>query len=322
MNTRFLLLFVTIPLFFLSGCAFVNVSLFGQPAPLEEKVLEGSGDRKIVIIDLSGFISESESGGPLRKKPSTVVQVKESLQKAADDEDVAGVILRINSPGGSVAASDIIHHEIVGFRQKTRVPVYAVITGIGASGGYYVAAACDEISAHPTAVTGSIGVLLMKFQVTGLMEKIGVSEQTVKSGPHKDILSPFRPATPVEEKLVQEIIDRMYSRFVDVVQTRPGNRLDRQTLEKLADGRVYTAGQALDNGLIDRVSYLDETIAVMKRRQGLERARVVAYYHPGDYKGTIYSVMPEGTPPVFNLINLDLGDLELLNSSRFFYLWQ
>ena len=314
------LLLLLLPALLMTGC--VSVSLLGQPRPLEEQVLEGSGDRKIVIVDISGFISEKESGSVLHHTPSSVVLVKEALQKAARDSDVTAVILRINSPGGTVTASDIIHHEIATFRTKTKLPVYAVITGVGASGGYYVAAACDGISAHPTAVTGSIGVLLMKFQVTGLMEKIGVSEQTVKSGPHKDILSPFRPATPEEEKLAQEIIDRLYRRFVDVVQARPGNRLDRHSLEKLADGRVYTAGQAFDAGLIDRVEYLDETIARIRERQGLPEATVVTYYRPGDYKGTIYSGLPAGPSPVVNLINLDLGDLELLTSSRFLYLWQ
>jgi len=114
----------------------------------------------------------------------------------------------------------------------------------------------------------------------------------------------------------------MYRRFVDVVQAPPGNRLDRKTLEKPADGRIYTAEQALDAGLIDRVEYLDETIALMKQRQGLEHATVVGYHRPGDYKGTIYSGLPDGGAPTINLINLDLGELEPLTGSRFLYLWR
>jgi protease IV len=321
MKLRFFLALLLTTLL-LSGCMPINVSLFGHPRPLEEQIIEGSGDKKIVIIELAGFISEKESGSGFRQTPSTVVLIKEALQKAAEERDVAGIILRINSPGGTVTASDIIHHEIVGFRKKTKLPVYAVITGIGASGGYYAAAGCDEISAHPTAVTGSIGVVLMKFQVTGLMEKIGVSEQTVKSGIHKDILSPFRPGTPVEDGLLQEIIDQMHRRFVEVVQNRPGSTLDKCRVEKLADGRLYTAEQALNVGLIDRVEYLDETIIRMKQRLGLERATIVSYYHSGDYKGTIYSALPGGGTPTINLINLDLGNLEMLNSSKFLYLWQ
>jgi len=300
----------------------VNVNLLSSPKPLQEQVVEGEGPKKILIVDVEGFISEKGSAGPLREKPSTVVQVKESLQKAAEDRDIAGVILRINSPGGTVAASDIVYHEVVNFRAKSKIPVYAVITGIGASGGYYVAASADEISAHPAAVTGSIGVLIMKFQITGLMEKIGVSEQTVKSGAMKDIMSPFRPGTPEEDRLIQGIIDGMYRRFVDVVQSRPGNRLSREELLGAADGRIYTADQALQAGLIDRVGYLDETIALMKQRLGLDRASIITYYRPGGYRGTIYSGLPEGSPPVINLLNIDAGDLEMLASSRFLYLWQ
>ena len=162
----------------------------------------------------------------------------------------------------------------------------------------------------------------MKFQITGLMEKIGVSEQTVKSGAMKDIMSPFRPGTPEEERLIQGIIDGMYRRFVDVVQARPGNRLSREELLGAADGRIYTADQALKAGLIDRVGYLDETIALMKQRLGLDRASVITYYRPGGYRGTIYSGLPDGSPPVINLLNIDAGDLEMLASSRFLYLWQ
>jgi protease-4 len=322
MYIRMIPLMLLLMAFTLSGCAFVNVSLLSSAKPLEEQVVEGEGPKKILIVDVEGFISEKGSSSALREKPSTVVQVKEALQKAVEDRDVAGVILRINSPGGTVAASDIIHHEVSTYRSRTKVPVYAVITGIGASGGYYVATAADEISAHPTAVTGSIGVLVMKFQITGLMEKIGVSEQTVKSGAMKDIMSPFRPGTPEENRLIQGIIDGMYRRFIDVALARPGNRLSREELLAAADGRIYTADQALKAGLIDRVAYLDETIAAMKQRLGLDRASVITYYRSGGYKGTIYSGLPDGPPPVVNLINLDMGDLELLNSSRFLYLWQ
>jgi protease-4 len=320
-TTCFLLLVVLFS-FALNGCAFVDVNLLSSHKPLQEQVVEGDGPKKILIVDIEGFISEKGASGLLQEKPSTVVLVKEALQKAAGDRDIAGVILRINSPGGTVAASDIIYHEVATYRTKTKVPVYAVITGIGASGGYYVAAAADEISAHPTAVTGSIGVLVMKFQVTGLMEKIGVSEQTVKSGAMKDIMSPFRPGTPEEEKLIQGIIDGMYRRFVDVALARPGNRLSREELLVAADGRIYTANQALKAGLIDRIAYLDETIAAMKQKMGLDRASVIVYYRPGGYRGTIYSGPPEGSPPVINLLNIDAGNLDMLTSSRFLYLWQ
>jgi len=208
-----------------------------KPRPLDEQVLEGDGAKKILLLDISGTISEHEKSGGLLGgvSPSPVSLIRESLQKAEQDKKIAGVILRIDSPGGSVTASDIIHHDITEFKKRRKIPVVACIMGVGASGGYYAAAAADEIIAHPTAITGSIGVILMKFNVTGLMGKLGVEEQTVKSGDKKDIMSPFRRATPEEEKLAQEIINQFHSRFLDVIMARPGNTLSRDELRKLWD---------------------------------------------------------------------------------------
>jgi protease-4 len=305
----------------LSGCAFVSVPLLSPTKPLEEQTLEGEGRSKILLLDVSGVISEREKGGGLlsRGAPSMVAQMREALLKAERDDDVAGVIVRINSPGGTVTASDTIHHDLQTFRQRKKVPVTACITGIGTSGGYYIATAADEIIAHPTAVTGSIGVMLMKFNVEGLLAKIGVSEQTIKSGDKKDILSPFRPATTDEQRLVQGIIDRLYGRFLDTVAARPKNTLSRQELQALADGRIYTADQAVASGLIDGIGYLDETITRMEKSLGLEKARVVTYYRPGGYKGSIYADGgPE--PPRFGALFELLGD-DFFAESRFMYLW-
>lgn len=306
------------------GCALINVEMMPPVMPLQEKVLEGEGRPKLLVLDITGFISEKGKSGTqlTREAPSPVAQIKEALQKAEKDQELAGVIVRINSPGGTVTASDIIHHELVAFKERKKVPVYACITGLGTSGGYYLAAAADEISAHPTAVTGSIGVLLLRFNVEGLLGKIGVSEQAVKSGDKKDILSPFRPPTPEEQQLVQGIIDRLHGRFLEVILARPGNRLTRGELEKLADGRIFTADQALAVRLIDRVGYLDETIALLKKRQGLEEARVVSYYRPGSFKGSIYSGETGDSTPLARLFGISIDNPELLASGEFFYLWR
>jgi protease IV len=303
----------------LSGCAFVSVPLVQSPRPLEEQVLEGDGAKKILLLDISGTITDQEKTGGLlgQRSASMVSQVREALQKAEKDKDLAGVILRINSPGGGVTASDIIHHDISAFKKRMRIPVHACIMSVGASGGYYVAAAADEIVAHPTAITGSIGVIIMKFNVTGLMGKIGVEEQTVKSGDKKDIMSPFRRATPEEEKLAQEIIDQLYGRFLDVIMARPGNKLTLAELKKLADGRIYTAEQALKGRLIDKTGYLDDVIAGIRKNVGDDKARVVTYYRPGSYKGSIYAGADakEGLTEMF-------GGMEALSGGSFMYLWK
>jgi len=303
----------------LSGCAFVNVPLVPSAQPLEEKVLEGDGSKKILLLDISGTISEQEKSGGLlgQRTASMVSQVREALQKAEKDKEIAGVILRINSPGGGVTASDIIHHDIIEFKKRKRIPVHACIMSVGASGGYYVAAAADEITAHPTAITGSIGVIIMKFNVAGLMGKIGVEEQTVKSGDKKDIMSPFRRATPEEEKLAQDIIDQLHGRFLDVIMARTGNKLTLAELKKLADGRIYTAEQALKGQLIDKTGYLDDVIAGIRKNVGDDKARVVTYYRPGSYKGSIYAGADarEGLTEMF-------GGMDALSGGSFMYLWK
>ena len=309
---------------FTGGCAYVNVEMARPASPLQERVVEGEGKRKILLIDISGLITEKEkSGGQLfGSKPSLVSHVKESLQKAERDKDIAGVILRINSPGGTVTASDIIYHEIRKFRDKNKIPVSACIIGLGASGGYYVASAADDIIIHPTAVTGSIGVMVMSFNLEGLLSKVGVSELTIKSADKKDLLSPFRPVSPEELKIMQTVIDSMYGRFVDVVEARSGNKLDREQIITLADGRVYTAKQALDARLVDKIAYLDDVIADMKGKLGLPEAKVISYYRRGTYKETIYSGTGMDMPQVVNLLNINADGLDLLPTTEFLYLWK
>jgi len=307
---------------FLNGCTLFHVSVIPPVSPLKEKVLEGEGTPKLLLVDVSGLISERRRGSGLREKPSLVAEIKEALQKAEKDSDVVGILIRINSPGGTVTASDIIHHELLSFKGHKRVPVHAAIVGLGTSGGYYVATAADRISAQPTAVTGSIGVLFMHFQVEGLMSKIGVAEWTVKSGDKKDMLTPFRPPTPEEKGIVQGVIDRLYGRFVDVVLARRGNTLQRSELLTLADGRVYTADQALSARLIDRVCYLDEALADLKKAAGVEEARVISYYREGSYQGSIYAGEPGATGQGLGLVALSEEGLEIFSDIGFAYLWK
>jgi protease-4 len=310
----------------LSGCTGLNVSLLPRTEPLEEKVLEGEGRSKVLLIDLDGVISfkDESEGLLLRKGPSKVAFFREALLKAAADPDIAGVIIRINSPGGSVAASDTIYHEIMSFRQKKKTPVYAHIMELGASGGYYVASAADRITASPTAITGSIGVIAIKFNMEGLFSKIGVSDETYKSGPKKDFWTPFRPSTTEEQKMLQEIIDKLYARFLGVVYLGRQQVLTGEEVKVLADGRILTAGDALEAGLIDQMSYLDETIDTMKKALNIGNATVVTYVRPKTFTSNIYSGYPEMPlqgPQVINLISINAEDLALFSGVQFMYLW-
>lgn len=323
MVRRHVHLILTLLLFLFPGCAFLNMSLVPQQTGLKEKVIEGKGRPKILLLDISGFITERERTGRLGliTKPSLVEQVKEALRMAEGDDEISGVIVKINSPGGLVTATDIIYHELVTFKEKKKIPVHACIMSIGASGGYYIASATDEIIAHPTAITGSIGVISLKFNIEGLLDKIGVEEETYKSGDKKDIFSPFRGRTPEEKEIIQEIIDSLYGRFLDAVYARRKGILAMEELKVLADGRVYTAEQALETKLIDRIGYLDDAINIMKESLGIEEARIVTYYRAGEYKGTIYSASADKNSPLGDIIDGARDDFVPLAGVEFMYLW-
>jgi protease-4 len=277
----------------LVGCITVNIAPRVQP--VQEKLLEGQGTGKVLLVDISGLISNEEVSGAFgMDKPSMVARIREELRKAAKDEDLKGVVLRIDSPGGTVTASDLIHHEILEFKKEKKVPVYASIMSLGTSGGYYIASAADKIYAHPTSVTGSIGVITVKFNIEGLMQKVGVEQHTIKSGELKDFFSIFKPATDEELLVMQGIIDNMYGRFLTVVEE--------------------------EAGLIDGIKYLDGTIEALKEANGMEEARVVIYRRPGSYRDNIYSSL--GTESAGSLnIRIDADTLMRSRGVKFMYLW-
>lgn len=303
----------------LSGCAFINVSLLPPPSPLKETVMEGEGRPKILLLDISGVISEKDATDShlLGQSFSVVARIREALKKAEKDSDIAGVVLKINSPGGTVAASDIIYHELTDFKKKSGVPVYACITSIGTSGGYYIATAADKIFAHPTAITGSIGVIALKFNIEGLLTKIGIENESIKSRDKKDIFSPFRAATPEEKEILQRIINSLHKRFVDIVFQNRKGFIKKDTLETLSDGRIYTAETAFESGLIDHIGYLDEVVYELKKSLGIKDARLVTYTRSGEYRGAIYSSFPEE----FSLLSLLKESAGHISGIEFMYLW-
>lgn len=290
------------------GCVTVKVNLFEEDAkPLKEKVVSGYGSDKILLLDLSGMMVETTRRSLWNLLGGTVGpnRVKEELDKAKKDNRVKAVVLRINSPGGTVSAADMIYHEIALFKEERQVPVVACFMSLAASGGYYVAQAADEIVAHPTTLTGSIGVVAMKLNVKGLMDKVGVDQDTVKSGPWKDFWSPFKPASEAEKKMMQAIIDDFYQRFVLLVER--GRKLSRNEVKKLADGRIFTANQAQDLKLVDRLGYVEDALQAARERAGLTAASVVMYHRPDSYRPTVYSLATEL-----------LGEL---GAPQFLYLW-
>jgi protease-4 len=300
----------------LAGCSVVSIDLTPPVRPLRETTLEGTGRDKILLVDLAGVLAE-EPIFTLEARPQVplLARVREELEKAAKDERVRAVVLRINSPGGTVTASDILYHEVTRFKARRKVPVVASILDVGASGGYYVALAADQIVVHPTTVTGSIGVLMLTVNSSGLLEKIGVSASYITSGPRKDMGSPFRALTPEERAIFQEVIDRLYGRFVALIVRE--RRLDEARVRQFADGRIYTATEALSLGLVDRIGYLEDAIALAREAAGIPDAKVVTYHRPRQYRATIYS---GGDPPPVTPSAADLARL-VTSGPRFLYLW-
>ena len=304
----------------LSGCSLITLDFQPKIRPLEEETVEGKGSSKILLLDLSGVLSEDlpsfSIGAPPPRVP-LLARVREELRKAEEDERVKALIVRINSPGGTITASDILYHELQAFKTRKKVPVIAVIMDVGASGGYYAALAADTIVVNPTTITGSIGVVMITVNAQGLLEKIGVAPLAIKSGPMKDAGSPFRSLTEPERAVFQGIIDDMYGRFVGlIVQSR---RMPEERVRGLADGRVYTADQALRLGLVDRIGYLEDVVALAKERAGLDQAKVVMYHRPKEYRANIYSLTPPPTSAESTLAQFAaaLGG----GGPRFLYLW-
>jgi protease-4 len=299
------------------GC--VTVNLLEPPGPVQEVQLSGSGDGKVLLLDLSGVISSQDKEGWL-PQPNLLATFKEELTKASKDEKVKAVVVRINSPGGTVNASDILYHELKTFKENKKIPVIASMMDVAASGGYYLAMATDAILVHPSTVTGSIGVIMLTVNAKGLLEKVGVEANAITSGPRKDMGSPFRSMTTDEKEIFQGVIDSFYQRFLTVVQAgRP--QLSAEQIKKLADGRIYSGDQAKAAGLVDDIGYLDEAIDLAKKNAGLKEARVVTYRRHGEYQNNIYSRVFGSGNSLSSLASMDLLSMVRGGSPQFMYLW-
>jgi len=247
---------------------------------LREVLLDGeaAAEKKIAAIPIKGLIMESMGSGP-----GSVSQVKKTLKALEKDESVVGVLLVIDTPGGGVTASDRIYHDLSEFKKESKLPIHSIFLDVAASGGYYVAMASDHITAHPTTVTGSIGVISQFFNFSDAMDKVGVSVNVVKSlnsqgeVSFKDIGSPYRPMRPEERALLQGLITEMWDKFTQVVADGRKGKLSPEQVKKLADGRVFTGEQALKEKLVDSVGYMEDAFAKIREASGHEKAKIVSY---------------------------------------------
>jgi len=275
---------------------------------------------KIALIDVDGVLLNQRKG-LLTSGDNPVSLFVEKLDKAQADRNVKAVVLRINSPGGGVTASDIMYERLLRFRREKGVPVIAALEDVAASGGYYVACGADVIVAQPTTVTGSIGVIMQLFSLSGTMKMLRIDARAITSGPHKDMASPFKPLDAADTAILRGIVDEFYGRFLAVVG-KSRTKLSAERIRALADGRVYTGRQALDNGLVDKLGYVDDAIALAKKACGARRVKVVMYHRPMGYRANVYSAsaVPAAGSQI-NLINISAAGLLASVQPQFLYLW-
>lgn len=323
MSSRAALAAVSAVALCLTGCILyspIDLGSLGSAGPLKESVVLGTSGPKIVLVEIDGVISDEAERSALGigQRQSMVAETRSVLDLAADDDKVAAILVRIDSPGGTVSASDSLYHEILTWKTKNKKPVVAFFNGMATSGAYYLAMAADVVVAHPASVTGSIGVIMPGISIEGLMEKYGVADQTLTSGPFKDAGSMLRDMRPEEKKQLQSVIDDLYGRFTDVVAAgRPG--LDKAKIKTLADGRVYSSQQALAAGLVDQLGYLEDAVAQAEKRAGISESQVVVYTRGGPAPENVYSQAPD-----LSLQSLQLALAELRRAQLrpgFYYLW-
>lgn len=287
----------------LVGCGPTSYLITPVPATqgLRERVVGREGLfalDKIAIVDVDGMMvnaRESSLIGGQGENP--VVMFKEKLDRTARDPAVKAVVLRINSPGGTVTASDIMYAELLAYKQRTGRPVVACMLDVAASGGYYLACGSDHIVAHPTTITGSIGVIMLLPNVSGTMQKIGMAVYAIKSGDLKDAGSPFRELDDQDRSLYQSMVGKMFARFQAVVR-RGRAGLSAESLAIVADGRVVLGDEALQLGLVDELGTIGTAIAKAKSLAGLDGrpVLVVQYARPYEAVPNVYAAAPGEQP--------------------------
>jgi protease IV len=241
----FAVLFTVVVLFFVAVMALTALTDGKMFAAL-------SRGGRVGVVEVTGTIEDSR-------------HVVDALKRFADADGIKAVVVRVESPGGGVAPSQEIYQAIRKLRE--RKPVVASLGGVAASGGYYVAAACDTIVANPGTITGSIGVIAQLPVIQGLLEKLGVQAQVLKAGEHKDMGSPVRPLTDEERALFQQMIDSVHTQFIAAIVE--GRKMEEPKVRALADGRVFSGEQAQQVGLVDALGGLEDAIKLAGERGGI-----------------------------------------------------
>ncbi len=259
----------------------INSSLTTEfyPPQFNEIVIE-QGDftsEKIAIIDIFGPIFYSDDSILGTASTITPGEINAQLDQAMNDSMIGAVVLNINSGGGTVTASDEIHHKVLEV-EKSGKPVIVYFGEMAASGAYYLSAPATQIVANPTTITGSLSVIIEVLNVEGLFDKIGLKDIIYKSGKYKDMLSATREATDEEKAMIQGMVDEFDAQFIEVVNK--GRGLDTSSDNEIFDGRIFTASQAKDKKLVDSIGYLSDAIEAAANHSNLSNYTVIKYEMP------------------------------------------
>lgn len=289
--------------------------------PLQEFTVIGgdpSGER-IALIDVDGVLLNSNMTGMSSYGENPVAIFREKLDFIAANRCYRGVVVRINSPGGGVTASDIMRRDLSTFKSRTGMPVIACLLDVGAGGAYYLATAADHVVAHPTSVTGGIGVILNLYNLQDAMGEFNIIGVPIKSGDHIDMGSPIREQPDDVRRMLQNMADEFHYRFRQTVEeSRPAH--DRRHPEDF-DGRVFTASQALQRRLIDSIGYLDDAVAIARQASSRPAAPVMLLHRCRDRARSPYAVTPN-VPLQGAALPMSMPGFERSRLPTFLYLWE
>ena len=312
------------------GCGFPSflVTPVANSNKLQERVVQaGKSNEKVAIIEVEGMLANFRSGGFLQPTENPVSLFKQQMRAAARDNSVKAVVLRVNSPGGTVTASDTMYQIVQDFRRSTKKPVIASTQEVCASGAYYICCAADAIVAQPTSVVGSIGVLFSTMEFEGALGKLGVRAESIKSGPLKDMGSPYKELAANERAVMQEMVDEYFKRFVGIVTASRPVREPAPTMPLKGDysgvysGRVFSGERAVQLGLADATGRLEDAIKLARKSANASGAKVIMYKRPYSYGGSIYA-SADVPQPKAGTLRLELPQSRLFLPGGFYYLWE
>ncbi|MEL6498216.1 MAG: signal peptide peptidase SppA [Planctomycetota bacterium] len=303
-----------------AGCVPKSITLNFESAKgsVKQSTVLGPSNvlNSIAQIDLVGTIGVTSLGASGIDIDDTALM----LRTAASDPTIRAVILRIDSPGGGVAASETLYNLVKEFKQTSGKPVVISMGNVAASGGYYIAMAGDTIYAQPSTVTGSVGVIIPTINASAGLNRIGVQSTSLTSGPNKDLGSPVAPINEQHQAILQSLVDDFYDQFRSLVlQARPDITDPNTTL----DGRVFTGRQALEAGLVDHLGGIPEAFEAAKALAGIERINLVKLYRTSNAPATPYASVTTHTPQQPNTSTLPwpLPAIDRNTSPGIYYLW-